>query len=93
MVKVTKMNKICISLTIIIIALMIGIPTSNKVLNKHNDKLIKVTEKRITEATKKCFIDEKCHGNEITLQDLYDNNYLNEEINPITKNIMIIIHQ
>ena len=66
------MNKFVISGTIIIIVLMIGIPTVINVKKDHDNKLILVTEKRIKEAAKKCFLDNKCEGNSTTLKILYD---------------------
>lgn len=78
-------NRVVISGTILIIFLMIGIPTFINVKKDHEEKLIKVTENRIKEAAKKCFIDNKCENNKTTLQDLYDKKYLDEQVNPITK--------
>ena len=77
-------NRIIISGTIIIIALMIGIPTFINVKKDHEEKLIKVTENRIKEA-KKCFLENKCEGNSTTLQSLYNVGYLDEQVNPVTK--------
>ena len=64
-----EINKIVIPGTIIII----------------ERKLISVSENKIKEAAKKCFLDEKCEGEEITLQTLYDLNYLDTQVNPTTK--------
>lgn len=44
-----------------------------------------VTEKRITEAAKDCYLKDICKNEKITLKELYDNNYLEKESNPITK--------
>ena len=79
------MNKAVVIGTIIIIVLMIGIPTFLNVKNDHEEKLIKVTENRIFDAARKCYLEEKCITNYVTLQDLYDNNYLDKQIDPITK--------
>lgn len=79
------MNRIVIPGTIIIIVIMIGIPTFINVKKDHENKLIRVTQGRIKEAAKKCFLDDKCKGNEITLQSLYDMGYLKTQVNPITK--------
>lgn len=79
------MNKICITITIcIILFLVIGF-TTYKVIEKHNEKLLEVSEKFIIETTEKCLNEEKCSGNMITLQTLYDLNYLEEQANPVTK--------
>lgn len=79
------MNKICITATVIIIvSLVIGV-TTYKVLDEHNDKLIEVEEKYIIETAKTCLNEKKCSGNEITLQTLYDLDYLETEADPVTK--------
>ena len=79
------MNRIVIPGTIIIIVLMIGIPTFINIKKDHEDKLIKVSENRIKEAAKKCFLENKCTGDNTTLQNLYDLGYLETQVNPISK--------
>ena len=79
------MNKICITVTIIIIiTLVIGV-TTYKVVDKHNDKLMEVVEKYIIETAKKCLNEKKCSGSKITLQTLYDLEFLDMQANPVTK--------
>ena len=78
-------NKVIINITIVAIILIILIPTVYNIIKKHNDRLIKVTEKRIEEAAKDCYLKNICKDNKITLKVLYDNNYLEKESNPITK--------
>lgn len=79
------MNKICITVTIIIIiTLVIGV-TTYKVVDKHNDKLMEVEEKYIIEIAKKCLNEKKCSGSKITLQTLYDLEFLDMQANPVTK--------
>ena len=79
------MNKICITVTIIIIiTLLIGV-TTYKVVDKHNDKLMEVEEKYIIETAKKCLNEKKCSGRKITLQTLYDLEFLDMQANPVTK--------
>ena len=79
------MNRILIPGTIIIIIIMIGIPTFINVKKDHENKLIRVTQGKIKEAAKKCFLDNKCKGNETTLQTLYELKYLDKQVNPTTK--------
>ena len=79
------MNRILIPGTIIIIIIMIGIPTFINVKKDHENKLIRVTQGKIKEAAKKCFLDNKCEGNETTLQALYELKYLDKQVNPTTK--------
>ena len=78
-------NKVIINITIVAIILIILIPTVYNIIKKHNDRLIKVTEKRIEEAAKDCYLKDICKDNKITLKVLYDNKYLKKESNPITK--------
>lgn len=79
------MNKICITVTIIIIiTLVIGV-TTYIVVDKHNDKLMEVEEKYIIETAKKCLNEKKCSGSKITLQTLYDLEFLDMQANPVTK--------
>ena len=80
------MKKITISLICLII-LLIGGFTTYKVIKKHNDNLMLVSEKRITEAASRCFNEDKCEGNKVTLKELYNKKYLEQEINPLTKEI------
>ena len=78
-------SKFVINVTIIGIVLIILIPTVYKIVVEHNDRLLKVTTKRIEEAAKNCKLDEKCTNDKITLKELYDKKYLKKESNPITK--------
>lgn len=78
-------NKVIINITIVAIILIILIPTVYNIIKKHNNRLIKVTEKRIEEAAKDCYLKDICKDNKITLKVLYDNKYLEKESNPITK--------
>lgn len=78
-------NKIIINATIVGIILIILIPTVYTIVKKHNDRLISVTYKRIEEAARDCYLDGICKNNKITLQELYDNKYLEKESNPINK--------
>lgn len=78
-------NKVIIYMTIISILLIISIPTIYNIIKKHNDRLTLVTEKRITEAAKDCYLKDLCRDKKITLKELYNNKYLEKESNPITK--------
>lgn len=78
-------NKVIISTTIIALILIIGCPTIYKVVKNHKRKLYTITEKRIVEAAKKCWNENKCLNKEIILKELYENNYLEKEADPVTK--------
>ncbi len=74
-----------ICITIVISGLLITAATFFKVTKNHTDRVILVTEKRITEAAKECVWNEDCKENKITLGYLIQKGYLKEEVNPITK--------
>lgn len=78
-------NKTVIIGSIIIILLIIGIPTTYKVIKNHQKNLLKSTESKIVNAAKKCYFEEKCLDNKIYLKDLYNLEYLDKVSNPITK--------
>lgn len=79
------MNKKIITITIIIIIVLVSSVTIYKVLKVHNERLITVEEKHIIEVAKQCVNEKKCSGSEITLQTLYDLEYLERASNPVTK--------
>ncbi len=80
-----KTNKIIVISSIIIIILIIGIPTTYKVIKNHNQNLSKVVEDKIIEKAKECYYDKKCLNEKITLKELYDNKYLAKISDPISK--------
>ena len=78
-------NKKVVILTVAIIAGMLIIPTIYKVHIEHNNRLIKVVEKEFLYYAKKCYYENACSST-VTLNDLYEKGYINEELaNPITK--------
>ena len=78
-------NKTIVIGTIIVIIVIIGIPTTYKVIKNHQNNLIKSTESKIVEAAKKCYFEENCSEQKIYLKDLYSLEYLEKISNPITK--------
>ena len=77
-------KKLTIS-SIIIIILIIAIPTTYKVIKNHNDHLYQVVEKKIVEAAKKCYYEEICSHETITLKKLYEYELLEPVSDPISK--------
>lgn len=73
--------------TIISCLLIIMLPTIYKVFINHKNKLYIVVEKEIIEAAEKCWAENKCLTNVITLKELYDLNYLEKQIDPMTKKV------
>ncbi len=79
-------NKILIT-TSIIILILIFIPTMYKTVKTHEDNLYKVLNKEVIEAYKKCLNEEVCKSNKATLEELYQNKYLDKLIDPVTKRV------
>ena len=80
-------KKYIIFTSIAILFLIIAFPTTYKIIKNYNNKSYIVVEKKIKEAAKKCYLEEKCTGDETTLKVLYENNYLDTIVNPVTKKI------
>lgn len=78
-------NKIIISITLLIIFGSIIGYTTYKVINKHNTKLLHVKSEYIIEQAKNCFNEKKCTGTKVTLKTLYELDYLDTQVNPVTK--------
>lgn len=79
------MNKNIFTITILIIILLIGGASTYKVIKRHNDRLMLVSEKLITERARLCYEEKKCTENMVTLKTLYNLNYLETQANPVTK--------
>ncbi len=78
-------NKIVIISSVIIIILIISIPTGYKVIKNYQNNLFKVVEEKIIDSAKRCYYENVCQNDKITLEFLYQNNYLSKVSNPITK--------
>lgn len=80
------MNKKVVIISVIIILAIISIPTAYKVVTNHQKNLYKVVNNKIIESAKRCYYDEVCQDEKITLEFLYQNNYLEEKVNdPVSK--------
>ncbi len=80
-------NKIWIYSTVIIIVLLIAIPSTYKVITKHNERMLENTTKKIVETAKDCYYNNSCIEEVITLAELYEKTGLTEMYNPVTKRI------
>lgn len=80
-------NKIFIYGTILLIFFIIAVPSTYKVIKKHNERMLKNTTKRIIDAAKDCYYNNSCVNEEITLEELYEKTDLPLMSNPITKKI------
>ncbi|MBE6148857.1 MAG: hypothetical protein E7167_05175 [Firmicutes bacterium] len=79
-------NKIVIYITIIAIIIIVGCPTFYKVIKENHRKLYVVTNKLVIEAAQRCYYEKQCESNKITLKELYEKKFLEENIiDPVTK--------
>ena len=74
---------------IVILALLavIGVFTVIKIQKNHEEKLIYAMESKVEYYAKKCYLENICKDT-ITLNVLYENKYLDEVINPVTKEVI-----
>lgn len=84
-IAMTKINKYFIIGAIILLLILIISVTTFKVIKKHNDKVLLVESKYIIEQAKKCYNEKKCNSDKITLKELYNLNYLDKQVNGVTK--------
>ena len=74
--------------TIVIIAVILITQTVVTINNRHEEKLLYAMHTKVEYYAKRCFLEDVCKDN-VTLQMLYDNQFLNEEVvNPITKEVI-----
>ena len=73
------------SIIVLLIVITIIGATALKVYNTHIDNLYKVVEKRICEAARQCYIDKKCEGQKVKIDDLIKEKYLTNQVDPKTK--------
>ncbi len=78
-------NKVNICLTLLGIFIIICIPAIIKVNNNYKKNLYNSVVDKIIINTKKCYNDEKCIEEKITLKELYELKYLSNLTNPVTK--------
>lgn len=79
-------NKLIISLTILASLLMIALPTILKIYERHEERLLLVSEKKIIESAENCFRTSSCQNHQTTIKELKEKGFLEENIvNPKTK--------
>ncbi len=78
-------NKLIIYVTLIALILIIGIPTYIKVNNNYETRVILTMKNKIKVKAIQCWNESKCLNDTIYLNELYENGYLEEVINPVTK--------
>ena len=80
-------NKIFIYFLVLVICLLIAVPSTYKVVKKHNERMLKNTIETIVEAAKDCYYNDSCVDEVITLKELYEKTGLDTMYNPISKRI------
>lgn len=80
-------NTFIIFITICILTCFIGYKTFIQAKKEHDELLIYALESKVEYKAKRCYLEKKCKGI-ITLKDLYDKKYLEELINPVTKEVI-----
>ena len=80
-------NFTIIFFVVLALIMVIGVFTVIKIQKNHEDKLIYAMESKVEYYAKKCYLDNVCKDT-INLNILYENNYLTEIINPVTKEVI-----
>ena len=79
-------NKIIFWLTLFAAILIIALPTFLNIVKNHQDRLYEVATKKLFESAESCFFDDVCEGTVVTLEELKNKGYLEQDIvNPQTK--------
>ncbi|MBR6072909.1 MAG: hypothetical protein IKP76_01130 [Bacilli bacterium] len=75
-------------ITFAIIGIIIITKTVVVIKDQHEERSIYSMRSTVEYYAKRCYLEEKCNGT-VTLQTLYDNEYLkNEVVNPVTKEVI-----
>ena len=81
-------NTFIFVMTFLIITTFIITKTIIKINERHEERQIYAMKSKVEYNAKRCYLEEKCSG-DITLQTLYDNKYIDEEVvDPITKEVI-----
>lgn len=78
-------NRLIIGVGFIGIIVLITVSIIVRIYYIDIEKKYSFIEKNIIDATKKCILEEKCSGNIVILEELYNEKYIDIQINPKTK--------
>ncbi len=81
------MNKKWIYTTTLLLILLIAIPSTYKVVHRHNERMLRNVTKKIEETAKDCYYNNSCIEDKITLGEIYEKTGLQTMSNPITKKV------
>jgi hypothetical protein len=88
MVKKRISNYLLFITTISIVAVIIITKTVVVIHDRHDEKLLYAMHSKVEYFAKRCYLEERCFG-PVTLENLYENDYIKEEVvNPITKEVV-----
>lgn len=74
--------------TLVIINIIVITKTVIVIKEQHEERLLYSMHTTVEYYAKRCYLEEKCNG-VVTLQTLYDNEYIKEEVvNPVTKEVI-----
>ncbi len=83
-----KMSRFTIVFSTMCILIIVVISvTTMRITDEHERKLIYAMESKVEYYAKRCYLEGICKD-EITLEVLYQNNYLDEVSHPVTKEII-----
>ncbi len=68
-------------------SILLLVISAYKVERYHEKKLYLVINNKIKEAAKECYLKSDCEG-KVILKDLYKKKYLDEIVDPVTKEVM-----
>lgn len=80
-------NFTIIFIVILLIITVVGIFTVIKIQKNHDEKLLYATKSKVEYKAERCYLEGICKDT-ITLNVLYENGYLTEIINPVTKEVI-----
>lgn len=80
-------NFTIIFVTIAILVVVVVTKTTMEINKDREKKLMYALNSKIEYAFKRCRLENRC-SNDITLGMLIENGYLNEQVNPITKEVI-----
>lgn len=74
-------------ITIILIIGIIGTTTALYLSSKHEEKLIYAMQSKVEYYAKRCYLEKRCE-NEVTINMLYENGYIEQIYHPVTKELV-----
>lgn len=81
-------NLTILGLTIFAMGIVIITASIVKINDNHSNLLMHSMQSQVEYYAKRCYVENKCSG-EITLKDLYEREYIKEEVvDPVTKEIL-----